>query len=157
MCHEHLLEQEPKFGGGWLHREGAWMVQLSPCKCPPHLVSCPARVRLPARNGLVKEVEFKWAYSPKVVRTNKLLSTSLTGVINLCTFSEQIWRKMIWTLLNDTVTKVCASPRNSTWFTRPFLLMRGWGLQMRLHPTILDFAGRGNSLVNCLYWITVTF
>ena len=32
----------------------------------------------------------------------------------------------------DTVTKVCASPRNSTWFTRPFLLVRGWGLGTRL-------------------------
>ena len=32
------------------------------------------------------------------------------------------------TLLGDTVTKVHASPRNSTWFTRPFLLVRERGL-----------------------------
>ena len=34
---------------------------------------------------------------------------------------------------------MCASPRNSTWFTRPFLLMRGWGLGTRL---ILNFQER---------------
>ena len=36
---------------------------------------------------------------------------------------------------SKTVTlpqKVCTSPRNSTWFTRPFLLVRGWGLGTRL-------------------------
>ena len=35
-------------------------------------------------------------------------------------------------LLGDTVAKVCASPRNSTWFIRLFLLVRGWGLGTRL-------------------------
>ena len=30
------------------------------------------------------------------------------------------------------ISAVCASPRNLTWFTRPFLLVRGWGLGMRL-------------------------
>ena len=39
---------------------------------------------------------------------------------------------MFWTLLGDNVAKACASPRNSTWLTRPFLLMRGWGLGTRL-------------------------
>ena len=34
---------------------------------------------------------------------------------------------MFWTLLGCTVTKSWASPRNSTWFTRPFLLVRGAG------------------------------
>ena len=28
--------------------------------------------------------------------------------------------------------KACTSPRNLTWFTKPFLLMRGWGLGTRL-------------------------
>ena len=32
------------------------------------------------------------------------------------------------TLLGDTVTKVCTSPRNLTWLSRSFLLVRGWGL-----------------------------
>ena len=35
-------------------------------------------------------------------------------------------------LLGDTVTMVCTTPRNLTWFTRPFLLMRGWGLRRSL-------------------------
>ena len=35
---------------------------------------------------------------------------------------------MFWSLLGYIVAKACASPRNSTWFTRPFLLVRGWGL-----------------------------
>ena len=49
---------------------------------------------------------------------------SLTTVIFLSlleyiphTFVEQVWRKMFWTLLGDTVAKVCASHRNLTWFT----------------------------------------
>jgi len=35
-------------------------------------------------------------------------------------------------LLGYNVAKASASPRNSTWFTRPFLLVRGWGLGTRL-------------------------
>ena len=35
-------------------------------------------------------------------------------------------------LLGYSVAKVCTSPRNSTWFTRQFLLVRGWGLGTRL-------------------------
>ena len=45
------------------------------------------------------------------------------------TFFERVWRKMFGMLLGDMVTKVCTSPRNSTW---TFLLMRGWDLGMRL-------------------------
>ena len=44
---------------------------------------------------------------------------------------EQVVRKMFWTLLSYTVTKECASPRNLTWFTRPFLLMRGQAEEVR--------------------------
>ena len=36
---------------------------------------------------------------------------------------------MFLTLLGYTVAKAC--PRNSTWFTRSFLLVRGWGLGTR--------------------------
>ena len=39
---------------------------------------------------------------------------------------------MFWMLLGYNVTKVCDSPRNSTWFTRPFLIVRGWGFGTRL-------------------------
>ena len=48
-----------------------------------HLVSCPACTHLPVRNGLVNNVKFLEAYSPKVVRTNKiarLVTTSLIAV-----------------------------------------------------------------------------
>ena len=37
-------------------------------------------------------------------------------------------------LLGYTVAKAPASPRNLTWFTRPFILVRGWGLGTRLLP-----------------------
>ena len=35
-------------------------------------------------------------------------------------------------LLGYTVAKAPTSPRNATWFTRPFLLVKGWGLGTRL-------------------------
>ena len=41
-------------------------------------------------------------------------------------------------LLGDNVAKVPASPRNSTWFTRSFLLVKGWGLGTRLLPYFFD-------------------
>ena len=50
------------------------------------------------------------------------------------TFFERAGRKIFLTLLGYNVAKGCANPRNSTWFTRPFLLVdvRGWGLGTRL-------------------------
>ena len=35
-------------------------------------------------------------------------------------------------LLGYNVAKLCASPRDSTWFTTPFLLIRGWDLGTKL-------------------------
>ena len=35
-----------------------------------------------------------------------------------------------------------ASPRNSTWFTRPFLLVRGWGLGTRLAVSMDNWGER---------------
>ena len=67
-----------------------------------------------------------------------LRSTSLTTVkfvhiySSIRTFFERVGRKMFLSLLGYNVAKACASPRNSTWFTRPFLLVRGWGLGTRL-------------------------
>ena len=84
-----------------------------------------------------------WAYPPKRWKTNEiarslfLRSTSLTTLkflylhSSIHTFFEQVFRKI---LLGYTVTKVPASPRNSTWFTILFLLVRGWGLGTRLIP-----------------------
>ena len=48
------------------------------------------------------------------------------------TFCERVFCKIFWTLLGYTAAKAPASPRNSTWFTRLFLLVRGWGLGTRL-------------------------
>ena len=56
-------------------------------------------------------------------------------------FFERVVRKKILTLLalGYNVAKACASPRNSTWFTRPFLLVRGWwGLGTRLENRSLS-------------------
>ena len=63
-------------------------------------------------------------------------------------FFEQVFRKIFWTLLGYTVTKAPASPRNLTWSTRPFLLVRGWGLGTRLGQSVdargpVDHAGVG--------------
>ena len=44
--------------------------------------------------------------------------------LNICTFFERVSRRM---LLGYIVAKACTSPRNSTWFTRPVLLVRGLG------------------------------
>ena len=59
-------------------------------------------------------------------------------------FFERVVRKMFWTLLGYNVAKAWASPRNSTWFTRLFLLVRGWGLGTRL---VLDPALNSSSVI----------
>ena len=85
--------------------------------------------------------QISWAYSPKQWKTNQIARsaiityTSLTTLkfillhSSILTFFERVFCKM---LLGYTVAKECASPRNSTWFTRPILLVRGWGLGTRL-------------------------
>ena len=62
-----------------------------------------------------------WAYYPKVVRTNEIM-TSLGGMSVKCFERCQV------TLLQKHVL----AQEISTWFTRPFLLVRGWGLGTRL-------------------------
>ena len=101
----------------------------------------------PAERQSGEQRQISWAYSPKVVRTNEIArlaiitkhfpynSKTFCLYSSIRTFFEQVWYKMFWTLLGDTVAKVCASPRNSTWSTRPFLLRRGWGLWTRLYQT----------------------
>ena len=59
-----------------------------------------------------------------------------SGFPSIRAFFERVFRKIFWTLLGYTVAKAPASPRNSTWFTRPFLLVRGWGLGTRLGPYV---------------------
>ena len=55
---------------------------------------------------------------------------------------------MFWSLLCYIVAKAYASPKNSTWFTRPFLLVRGWGLGTRLAflPPVFDWSSKGRLL-----------
>ena len=52
-------------------------------------------------------------------------------------FFWAIFPQIFWTLLGYTVAKAPASPRNLTWFTRPLLLLRGWGLGTRLLKHVL--------------------
>ena len=48
------------------------------------------------------------------------------------------------------------SPRNSTWFTRPFLLVRGWGLGTRLSAHMYHDGG-GSGRVGDKRWDDVLF
>ena len=93
--------------------------------------------RMPPGDSLVNEVKFlgQWIFN--------LYSS-------ICTSFEQAWCKMLWILPGDTVAKVCNSPRKLTWFTRPFLLVRRWGLGMRLSTNNLLCSWL---LCNC-WWTT---
>jgi len=54
-------------------------------------------------------------------------------------FLSRLSTKRFWTLLGYTVTKACTIPRNLTWSTRPFLLVRGWSLgHARLFSYLAD-------------------
>ena len=64
-------------------------------------------------------------------------STSLTTVKSFTTTRVSFLTRFGRMLLRYTVVKLCASPRNSTWFTRPFSLLRGWGLWTRLSEQTL--------------------
>ena len=105
----------------------------------PVLVSCPACVYFPARNDLVNKVgncEFSNYYvALPCMEITTVDFAHLHSSIHAF-FSEKVVHKTFWTLLSYTVTKACTSPRNSTLFTWPFLLVRGWGLGMRLACTI---------------------
>ena len=46
-----------------------------------------------------------------------------------CLYPNIFWEGVVhWMLLGYTSWQVCTSPRNSTWFTGPFFLMREWGV-----------------------------
>ena len=69
----------------------------------------------------------------KIKRRSKIL-------LSLC---WQSWTSL--TLLGCNVAKACTRPRNLTRFTRPFLLVRGWGLGTRL---IINYTGRPEDSIN---------
>ena len=47
-------------------------------------------------------------------------------------FLSMVGTKYFECFLGYSVKRACPIPRNSTWFIRPFFLMRGWGLGTRL-------------------------
>ena len=79
--------------------------------------------------------------------------------MSIRTFFEQVGCKMFWSLLGYIVAKACTSPRNLTWFTRPFLLVRGWGLGTRLGSHVIVWghmylhAGSCDCMVSQVLWV----
>ena len=106
----------------------------------PRLCAPPSETRSGERSRI------SWAYYPNRVMTNEIArsviirSTFFTTVKLILSISirasvpffERVGHKMFWSLLGYIVAKVSASLRYLTWFTRPFLLVRGWGLGSRL-------------------------
>ena len=76
----------------------------------------------------------KFAKSSRTNEFAKLLrNTFLITVSSLFKYAYFFSEWVVCNMLPGcTVTKVCASPRNLTWFTIPFLLVRGLGLGTRL-------------------------
>ena len=94
----------------------------------PSLVPTPRAPPGEKRSG--EQSRISWAYSPKRWKTNEIARsliitrTSLTTLISIrvsILFLSGFSAKM---LLGYTVPKVPASPRNSTWFSRPFIAGR---------------------------------
>ena len=76
-----------------------------------------------------------WDYGPV-----SEVEFSLTAVISIWfsvffDFFLTRFLQMFWTLLGYTVAKAPTNPRNSIWFTKLFLLVRGWGLGTRVGMT----------------------
>ena len=96
---------------------------------------------LPSEKPSSKQSQISYAYYPNMVRTNEIarsvismqhfLYNSKLVYLNsiIHPLFEQAVHRMFLMLLGYTVTKAC--PRNSTWFIRPFLLVRGQGLGTR--------------------------
>ena len=94
-------------------------------KCP---VSCPARTHLLARSVWWTKSNFLLPKSNKdqwdceinnICRTSLNNSKICSSPFKIRTFCERVGRKKFWMLLGYIVAKVWATPRNSTWFTRP--------------------------------------
>ena len=122
---------------------------------PPSLVPTPRATPGDKRSG--EQSRISWAFSPKRWKTNEIVRSLIintplqhsnffisirvsvlffwSGFPSIRAFFERVFHKIFWTLLGYTVAKAPATPRNSTWFTRPFLLVRGWGLGTRLGPS----------------------
>ena len=130
--------------------QAVWCASLVPRPCAP-----------PGEKRSGEQSQTSWAYSPKVVMTNEsvrlviITCTSLTTLkfvhlhLGIRTFFERVGCKMFWSLLGYVVEKAGTSPRNLTRFTRPFLLVRGWGLGTRLVMCL-------STRLVCMYLLLVT-
>ena len=149
----------PTCRGDWLQSSSSFGGILDCQK----IVLWPARARFPARNSLVNEVGFlglntktskdQWDCE---ISNYYYVATTVEFVhlhSSIRSFFERVVRKMFWTLLGYSVVKACTSPRNSTWFTRPFLLVRGWGLGTRLQWKVLFIWNSAGSI----HWVNFTF
>ena len=156
----HILEQG--LGAG-LPR---WGITININLKMPSLVSSPHAPPGEKQSGERSRISL--VYYPKVVKTNEIARSVIityhfpcnskicSSHLSIHTFFERVVRKMFWTLLGYTVTEVRASPRNSTWFTRPFLLVRGWGLGTRLenarsYRSLASFPGSPGTRI-CIAW-----
>ena len=63
--------------------------------------------------------QISWAYSPKSELW--IITSHFPYNSKICSSLFKYLYLSFWTLLGYTVARACASPRNSTWFTRPFL------------------------------------
>ena len=90
-----------------------------------------------------EQCQISWAYSPqsgkdqwdcKIITYHFLYNCKilLSPLENWYLFLSGFATKCFEHLL--AVVRACASPRNSTWFIRPFIFVRGLGLGMRLGP-----------------------
>ena len=112
----------------------------SQCSVNLNTVLCPAHTTPPGEKWSGQLCQISWAYSGKVVRTNKISRLVIITLHSLTTVKFTSLLKypylfragLAQTLLGDMITKVCASPRNLIWFARLFLLVRRWGVGMRL-------------------------
>ena len=98
---------------------------------------CPSLVPHPRSPPGKKQCgERSWAYYPKVVMTNEIVR--LVIIMYRFPYNSKICSSPFWAgwpqniVVRFIVAKGCASARNLTWFTRPFPLVRGWGLGVRL-------------------------
>ena len=123
--HDHQL----LYHTAWEVKRSRHRVQIS---CTPSLVTQPAH---PSRQEIVWWTKSNFlGLLPKCGKDlrewDQYIAPPYNSKIchlhsNIHSFFEQVVRKTFWTLLGYNVTKACTRPRNSTWFTRSFLLIRG--------------------------------
>ena len=120
-----------------------------------HVSLVPTRCVPPSEKWSGECSRISWAYSQKLVKTNdiaRLLIITWHFPYNM--FISIRVSMHTWALLGYTVRKA-PSPGNLTWFTKPFLLVRGWGLGTRLDACGLVYIGQ-NMSCTCSRWHCAT-